>query len=98
LPEIVDDVLQVAQGSRETVDPSDHQSVALAKKLKQRRQFLPAIGAGSGHLLGPHHGAAGGGEGIKLDGKVLIDGRNACVPRRAFPSSRKCLKTVCIDI
>ncbi len=51
----------------------------LAQELEQRRQFLAPLGAGAGYLLRSDYSAAGGGEGIKLDGKVLIDGADASI-------------------
>ncbi len=78
-------------GSGEAVDPADHQSVAVPEKLKQGCQLLATIGADAADFLGPHHGAAGGGEGIELDGKVLINCRKRAY-RKAFPSSKNVSK------
>jgi hypothetical protein len=68
--------------------------VPLAQELKQRRQLLPPFSAGAGHLLGPHHSAAGGGERGMLDRQVLVDRRNASV---SVDHDAKCLKTVDVD-
>jgi hypothetical protein len=51
LAEVMDDVLKVAQRAGETIDPSNHQGVAFAEKLKQRCQLFAPLGAGAGYLL-----------------------------------------------
>jgi hypothetical protein len=56
------------------VDPGYHQGVAFAQELEQRCQFFAPLRTCPGHLFGSDYGTAGSGEGIKLDGKVLIDG------------------------
>lgn len=75
LAEIMDDACRSRKDPASLSIRVDNQSIALAEKLKERRQLFAAIGAGAGHLLGPHYGAAGGGEGIELDGEVLTKRR-----------------------
>ena len=94
LPEVVDDVLQVAQRTGKPIDPGHDQRIPLAQELKQRRQLLPTLGAGAGDLLGSHHGAAGGCERGMLDRQVLVDRRNAGL---SVDHGTKCLKTVDVD-
>jgi hypothetical protein len=42
------------------IDPGDHQDVALAKKIEDGLELLPAVGRGAAPLLGADHVAAGG--------------------------------------
>jgi hypothetical protein len=52
----MDDILEVAKGPGETVNPGYHQRVTFPHELKQRCQLLAPLGAGAGYLLRSDYG------------------------------------------
>ncbi len=53
--------------------------VSPSEELKQRLELLAALGSSAGHLLGSHHGTAGGGE------RGMLDGQSKLAPARCTP-------------
>src|SRR5262249_25483050 len=65
--ELTDDVLKVADGAGQTVDPSDDKLVALAHELQQQLKFGAPGAAGAGSFFHPNYPAPGCFKGRLLD-------------------------------
>jgi hypothetical protein len=77
--ERADNVLKVADGSRQAIDARHHERVAFAQEFQQRLELLASLHAGRRAFLPADGRAARGLERSKLDGKVLIGGADAGV-------------------
>src|SRR5262249_53288217 len=65
--EFADDVLKVADGAGEPVDPGDHELVALAHELQQQLKLGASVAAGAGRFFHPNYPAPGCFKGRLLD-------------------------------
>jgi hypothetical protein len=77
------DVLKVADGARQPIDPRDDQLVAVMDELENGLEFLAPGGGRAAHLLRPDDIASGRLERLGLDIEVLVDGAH---PRIADPA------------
>ena len=73
------DILQVADGPGQAVDPRHHQLITGPHEVHEGGKLRTALASGARHLLGPDHRAARGTERGILDRKVLVGGGNASV-------------------
>ena len=78
-PEFVDNVLQVLQRARETVDAGDNQGVAWLNEVEQHLQFGAAVAPVATFLFRTDHPASGRAQRLPLHGKVLVQRRDVCV-------------------
>jgi len=68
----VDNILQVLQRARETIDTSDDQGVAGLHKVEQHLQLGAPVASAAACLLGTHHAASGRSQCLPLQGEVLV--------------------------
>jgi hypothetical protein len=73
------DVLQVADGSRQAIDARHDEHVALADEIKKDAKLGAALARRSRHLLGADDVTAGRVEGLLLNREILIDRADARV-------------------
>ena len=72
--QLVHDVLEVLQRTRQAVDAGDHERVAGAQEIEQQLQFGAAVATRAAGLLGPDHLAARRLQRGALDREVLVEG------------------------
>ena len=66
------DVLEVPNAARQSVDARYHQNVPLAEKFQNGPQFIPSRRRRAAALLRPDDLATGSAQGILLQFKVLV--------------------------